>query len=197
MGFGGGGRSFGRGGGGRGFGGRGRGGGGHRNFAESSGPPEHVIEFAKMTHLCQQQLVCDSVIEKVPYFNAPVYLENKEQIGKVDEIFGTMNSYSVSVTLSENMKASSFKPDDKADVALIEEEVVVEDEEALEIEDEVTVVVSGTDREAAVLGIEAEEGVALVIADAEVLVIADAEVLVTVAGLSENLMAKDIRILRA
>lgn len=28
------------------------------------------------------------MIDKVPYFNAPVYFENKEQIGKVDEIFG-------------------------------------------------------------------------------------------------------------
>ena len=26
--------------------------------------------------------------EKVPQFNAPIFLENKEQIGKVDEIFG-------------------------------------------------------------------------------------------------------------
>lgn len=25
---------------------------------------------------------------QIPYFNAPIFLENKSQIGKVDEIFG-------------------------------------------------------------------------------------------------------------
>ena len=29
--------------------------------------------------------------EKVPYFNAPIYLQNKTQIGKVEEIFGPIN----------------------------------------------------------------------------------------------------------
>ena len=29
--------------------------------------------------------------EKIPYFNAPIYLQNKTQIGKVDEIFGAIN----------------------------------------------------------------------------------------------------------
>ena len=44
-------------------------------------------------HPCEEDLVCKGSIEKVPYFNAPIYLENKSQIGKVDEIFGPMNSY--------------------------------------------------------------------------------------------------------
>ncbi len=26
--------------------------------------------------------------KKIPYFNAPIYFENKEMIGKIDEIFG-------------------------------------------------------------------------------------------------------------
>ena len=29
--------------------------------------------------------------EKIPFFNAPIYLHNKTQIGKVDEIFGPIN----------------------------------------------------------------------------------------------------------
>ena len=37
-------------------------------------------------------MVCKSTNEKVPYFNAPVYLENKTQIGKVDEIFGQISN---------------------------------------------------------------------------------------------------------
>ena len=49
-----------------------------------------------------------SEIEDVPYFNAPIFLENKSQIGKIDEIFGTLRDYSVSVKLGDNMNASSF-----------------------------------------------------------------------------------------
>ncbi|XP_051513671.1 H/ACA ribonucleoprotein complex subunit 1-like [Myxocyprinus asiaticus] len=107
-GFGGGG--FGRGGG-RG-GGFGRGGGrGGFNRQQDFGPPEHVVSLGEFMHPCEDEVVCKCVTEenKVPYFNAPVYLENKEQIGKVDEIFGQLRDFYFSVKLSENMKASSFK----------------------------------------------------------------------------------------
>jgi H/ACA ribonucleoprotein complex subunit 1 len=42
-------------------------------------------------HPCEGDMVCKSTNTKIPYFNAPVYLENKSQIGKVDEILGPMN----------------------------------------------------------------------------------------------------------
>lgn len=29
----------------------------------------------------------------IPYFNAGIFLENKQQIGKVDEIFGPIKEY--------------------------------------------------------------------------------------------------------
>ena len=48
---------------------------------------------------CEDDLVCKCTNEKIPYFNAPVYLENKEQIGKVDEIFGPIKEF-VSLSLS-------------------------------------------------------------------------------------------------
>jgi len=48
----------------------------------------------------------------VPFFNAPIYLENKQQIGKVDEIFGTLKDFFISVKLSDDMKATSFKEKD-------------------------------------------------------------------------------------
>lgn len=35
------------------------------------------------------------------------------QIGKIDEIFGTLRDYSVSVKLGDNMRASSFTPKQK------------------------------------------------------------------------------------
>lgn len=46
-------------------------------------------------HPCEDDIVCRCTTEenKVPYFNAPVYLENKEQIGKVDEIFGQLRDF--------------------------------------------------------------------------------------------------------
>ena len=44
-------------------------------------------------HSCEGDLVCKSSGEKVPYFNAPIYLENKAQVGKVDEIFGPIQDY--------------------------------------------------------------------------------------------------------
>lgn len=109
-----------RGGGGRGrggFGGRGRGGnrnsfgGGGRNFDQ--GPPERVIPLGYFDYPVQDDLVCKVEIEDVPFFNAPIYLENKEQIGKIDEIFGNLRDYSVTIRLGENMKASSFQKHQK------------------------------------------------------------------------------------
>jgi rRNA processing protein Gar1 len=101
----------------RGFGGRGgggRGGGrGGRFQQQSYGPPDYVTEVGSFMHACEEDLVCKGSIEKVPYFNAPIYLENKSQIGKVDEIFGPINGYLFSVKLLPDMKASSFKSDQK------------------------------------------------------------------------------------
>ncbi|KAK3931539.1 putative H/ACA ribonucleoprotein complex subunit 1 [Frankliniella fusca] len=113
MSFRGGGRGRGGGGGGfRGRGGGGRGGGGfNRGFDQ--GPPEQVIPLGHMTHTCQDDLVVKVDIEEVPYFNAPIYLENKEQVGKIDEIFGTIKDHFVSVNLGENFKAKSFTPNQK------------------------------------------------------------------------------------
>ena len=58
-------------------------------------------------------MVCRSVNEKIPYFNAPIYLENKTQIGKVDEILGPINQVYFTVKMAEGVVASSFKTDDK------------------------------------------------------------------------------------
>ncbi|XP_029452537.1 H/ACA ribonucleoprotein complex subunit 1 [Rhinatrema bivittatum] len=111
----GGGGGFGRGGGG-GFGRGGRGGGGFgrggfNRGGFDQGPPETVVVVGEFMHPCEDDIVvkCTTEENKVPYFNAPVYLENKEQIGKVDEIFGQIRDFYFSVKLSENMKASSFK----------------------------------------------------------------------------------------
>ncbi|XP_057562237.1 H/ACA ribonucleoprotein complex subunit 1 isoform X2 [Hippopotamus amphibius kiboko] len=126
---GGGGGNFRGGGGGRGGFGRGGGRGGF-NKGQDQGPPEQVVLLGEFLHPCEDDIVCKCTTDenKVPYFNAPVYLENKEQIGKVDEIFGQLRDFYFSVKLSENMKASSFKKLQKV-VLEVEEEVEVSEEE--------------------------------------------------------------------
>lgn len=106
---------FGRGGGFR----SGRGGGGFRGGRNNDkngrgfdqGPPEHVTPLGHFTWTVQDDLVAKVDIEQVPFFNAPIYTENKQQIGKIDEIFGNIRDYYVSIKLSENIKASSFQKD--------------------------------------------------------------------------------------
>lgn len=47
-----------------------------------------------MLHPCEDMLVLKSSNkDTVPFFNAPIFLENKKQIGKVDEIFGPVKDY--------------------------------------------------------------------------------------------------------
>lgn len=101
--FRGGGGNFRGGGGGRGGFGRGGGRGGF-NKGQDLGPPEHVVLLGEFLHPCEDDIVCKCTTDenKVPYFNAPVYLENKEQIGKVDEIFGQLRDFYFSVKLSKH-----------------------------------------------------------------------------------------------
>lgn len=50
---------------------------------------------------------------RIPYFNAPIYLQNKTQIGKIDEILGPINEVYFTVKMDQGMMATSFKKDDK------------------------------------------------------------------------------------
>lgn len=102
-------RGRGGGGGGGGF----RGGRGGFNRHQDMGPPDRVIALGHFTHSSQDDLVVKADIDDVPFFNAPIYLQNKEQIGKIDEIFGTLKDYYVSVKLSDEVKSKSFKPNDQ------------------------------------------------------------------------------------
>ena len=47
-----------------------------------------ILELGFFTHNCENDIVCHTTCGKIPYFNAPVYFQNKECIGKIDEIFG-------------------------------------------------------------------------------------------------------------
>ena len=49
---------------------------------------------------------------QVPYFNGPIFLENKTQVGKVEEIFGPINASMFTIKMSEGVVASSYKKGD-------------------------------------------------------------------------------------
>lgn len=75
--------------------------------------------------------MCESINTKIPYFNAPIYLENKvciqervglsfianrfgqTSIGKVDEILGPINQVYFTIKPTEGIQATSFKSGDK------------------------------------------------------------------------------------
>jgi H/ACA ribonucleoprotein complex subunit 1 len=50
--------------------------------------------------------------EKVPYFNAGIFLENKRKIGVVDEILGKISMMLFTIKMDHGVVAKSFQPDD-------------------------------------------------------------------------------------
>ncbi len=87
-----GGRGFARGGRGS-FGGSrgGRGGFQRNNWSE---PPSQVIEVGYVMHPCEEYLVIKHTLpDRVPIFGRPVYLENKNKIGLIDDVFGPINEF--------------------------------------------------------------------------------------------------------
>uniref|UniRef100_A0A0K0FB55 H/ACA ribonucleoprotein complex subunit n=1 Tax=Strongyloides venezuelensis TaxID=75913 RepID=A0A0K0FB55_STRVS len=93
-------------------GGRGGGGGrGGRNFDQ--GPPSNVEVVGSVTHSVDENTICVSNTSgKIPYFNAVIYNESIQQLGKVDEIYGGPKDNGFSVILSEGLKAKKFKKGD-------------------------------------------------------------------------------------
>ncbi|KAG0638192.1 Gar1/Naf1 RNA binding region-domain-containing protein [Tuber brumale] len=87
--------------------------GGRGGFSGPAGPPDSVLAMGSFIHACEGEIVCQSINTKIPYFNAPIYLENKSQIGKVDEILGPLNQVFFTIKPQEGIVASSFKEGDK------------------------------------------------------------------------------------
>ncbi len=63
-------------------------------------------------HACEGELVVRSTNEKVPYFNATIFLANKTPVGKVEEIFGATTELMFTVKPAEGVVATSFKEKD-------------------------------------------------------------------------------------
>jgi H/ACA ribonucleoprotein complex subunit 1 len=68
-------------------------------------------------HDAEGEMVVRSTNEKVPYFNAGIFLANKTQIGRVEEIFGPTTELMFTVKCSEGVAAKSFKSGDKVFIA--------------------------------------------------------------------------------
>jgi hypothetical protein len=49
----------------------------------------YISEVGHVLYSCENDIVCSTTCGKIPFFNAPIFFENKEQIGKLDEIFGS------------------------------------------------------------------------------------------------------------
>ena len=70
--------------------------------------------MGSFVHAVEDEMLCaSSMPDKVPYFNAPIYLQNKSEIGKVDELLGPINEVYFSVKMGQGMVANSFKKGDK------------------------------------------------------------------------------------
>ncbi|KIX06826.1 uncharacterized protein Z518_04802 [Rhinocladiella mackenziei CBS 650.93] len=80
---------------------------------QSFGPPAQVLEMGEFMHASEGEMVCQSLNPKIPFFNAPIYLENKSTIGKVDEILGPINQVYFTIKPQEGIQATSFKKGDK------------------------------------------------------------------------------------
>lgn len=94
-------------------GGKGKGGKGKGKPVFDEGPPDRVEALGLSMHVCEDQLICKCTNARVPQFNARIFLENKEHIGNLDEIFGPINDFMFSVKMMDGMKAASFKKDSK------------------------------------------------------------------------------------
>ncbi|XP_029661288.1 H/ACA ribonucleoprotein complex subunit 1 isoform X1 [Formica exsecta] len=81
-----------------------------KKYRYDQGPPETVTPLGHYQWPVEDMIVVKGEIEQIPFFNAPIYMANKQQIGKIDEIFGNIRDYYVSVKL-ENTKAASFEKD--------------------------------------------------------------------------------------
>lgn len=74
--------------------------------------PETVVELGRFLHACEGEAICGLTQSKVPYFNAPIFTENKTQVGKIEEIFGPISKVMVTIKLLEGVQATSYSPGD-------------------------------------------------------------------------------------
>ncbi|KAL9558618.1 hypothetical protein MBANPS3_000827 [Mucor bainieri] len=99
-------------------GGRGGARGGFGGGGFNQGPPAEVVVVGAFQSACEGEMVCKLNNPKVPFFNAPIYLQDKTMIGKIDEILGPLNEIFFTVKMQDGQTANTFKKDDKVYIAL-------------------------------------------------------------------------------
>lgn len=53
-----------------------------------------MLEIGVYSHPCKEQIVCKTIQkQQVPKFNRRIFLQNKNEVGTVDEIMGPVDSY--------------------------------------------------------------------------------------------------------
>ena len=94
-------------------GGRGRGRSDGGRFQRDEGPPAEIVEAGQVAHDVESELLCRwTLTDKVPYFNAGIYLQNKRKIGKVDEILGKTAELLFTIKMDPGVLSKSFQPND-------------------------------------------------------------------------------------
>ncbi|KAI8350333.1 H/ACA ribonucleoprotein complex, subunit Gar1/Naf1, partial [Choanephora cucurbitarum] len=91
---------------------------GRGGFNNNQGPPAEVVVAGTFMSACEGEMVCQLTNAKVPFFNAPIYLQDKTLIGKVDEILGPLNEVFFTVKMQDGQNASQFKKEDKVYIGL-------------------------------------------------------------------------------
>lgn len=77
-----------------------------------------VLVVGAFQSACEGEMVCKLNNPKVPFFNAPIYLQDKTMIGKIDEILGPLNEIFFTVKMQDGQTANTFKKDDKVYIGL-------------------------------------------------------------------------------
>ena len=58
-------------------------------------------------------MCCQILDKKVPLLMRSIYMENKQLIGKVDDVFGPVTAPGIAIKAQEGVKGESFKEGDK------------------------------------------------------------------------------------
>ena len=86
----------------------GRGGGGQRSF----GPPAEVIQVGIVDKIVEGKLICNCTHKDVPILRRKVYYKNKNEMGSIEDVFGTISEFGFVIELNTDLNAESFKPGD-------------------------------------------------------------------------------------
>ncbi|XP_057511563.1 putative H/ACA ribonucleoprotein complex subunit 1-like protein 1 [Actinidia eriantha] len=72
-----------------------------------------MSEVSTFLHAWEEEAVTKLTNEKVPYLNAPIYLQNMTQMGRVDEIFGPVSEPFMSFRCVTCVVCFSYSAGDK------------------------------------------------------------------------------------